>query len=226
MLALCNYSEGTDGDGLLAIRTALTMFSCASIWVVNPNVDSWEIVMKLTHSMLTGCCKFANEEAQVKLMRSIMSIILHWTTTMDSTEHSDPNYIRLCIHATMEGIRTALPSLTDAQKCVILEQSIAFLDGSAFDVRLVLVDAPPDFRLEDVVKEHFAPTLILLNILGQIVIGDDPMSLLARLRNITTSTFQSLSAYLITSVSSEPFLCSIAASLLVIGVLFSLDDLM
>lgn len=208
MLALCNYCERAEGD-ILPLRAALTALSAAGDWASNPNVNIHKLVMRLVQVVIRYSQQL-KDDLQVRVIEIIMKLILEWAGLMDHGT-ADPAHVRSCVQAAVEGIVSSIPAISVNQIQVLLREVCDFLDGSAFDIRMLIADAPADFRLEGVVKEHFASTRSLLTMIG---LGGGNTEVMERLRTLCVDYFQCLAAYLLNSLSAEPFLCNLVEVLL------------
>ena len=197
---------------LLPLRANLYLFTQVCRWYTCPNVDLRHIILRMVESILRAA-RAQSKVLQYKALETIMDAILDWASSMDSAEALlDPVIIRTRIQAALEGLQRCTPTLTEGQRGILIERTARFLDGSAFDIRILLADAPPDFGLEDVVREHFKPTSAVLSILQSLDLDGSDASR-PRLGEICEDYFKNLVAHLIKSVSYEPFLCSLVDTL-------------
>lgn len=218
ILALCNHCESAEEETLLSLRAAIALLCGACDWVASPNVDVRRIITRLVQSILQACRR-VEPVLKVKAVGIVMTTILEWSQRMDTADSPvDPTHIRVSIQAALQGVAASAALLNQPEKAALVEKSCEFLDGSAFDIRLLLADAPADFRLEEVVKDHFAPTLYLLSALKQTELCNERQMSTERLGLICEDYLQCLAAYLINSVSSEPFLCGLVQIVLVLTI--------
>lgn len=220
-MALCNYCETS--DDLLPLRAAFALLSRALEWTVNPNVNVERLLSRLTESIIKGSRRL-EVSLQDKIFTSIMSKMVDWTKLLDITSSVlDPISIKKRIHSCLRGIRLRAPFLTAQEGLILINKSCEFLDGTAFDIRLLLADTPTDFRLEDVVRSHFAPTMELLSTLTDLKPPEkvDDVSI-AKFFSLIDDHLEILQAFIIDTPSSEPFLCLMIEKLIVRPSLFSL----
>lgn len=213
-MALCNYCDalGDAAGPLLPLRANLYLFTQVCRWYTCPNVDLRHIIRRMVESILKAA-RAQSKVLQYKALETIMDAILDWASSMDSAEALlDPVIIRTRIQAALEGLQRCTPTLTEGQRGILIERTARFLDGTAFDIRILLADAPPDFGLEDVVREHFKPTSAILSILQSLDLDGSDVSR-PKLGEICEDYFKNLVAHLIKSVSYEPFLCSLVDTL-------------
>lgn len=204
--ALCTYCEHLEKN-TTALRTLLSIMLTAADWAVNPNVNIRSVLSRMTTAIFTAAVKLPDQE-RFKVTEIVTTLLVEWTRRLDDGLPHDPVHVRKCILGLLDGIEPSVYQLLIAQKAILMMKLCDCLEGTAFDIRILIADAPADFRLEDVVKEHFEPALLMWELIDKIV-ADVNGSDIERLRTLDADTTQSLCAYLINAVSSEPFLCSL-----------------
>lgn len=210
LLALCNYCEFAEKD-LAPLRTLLTLFiGAASQWITNPNVDVVRVLERVAQAILIASVKAVDlvEERRERVLDIFVGAIVDWSRLLDESLPHDPVYVRRCANGALRAIAKNHTRLNSMQKSILLRRLCELLDGGAFDLRILLSDAPADFRLEEVVSEHFKCTLNTLIIL-RALLSDLVDAEVEQLRTLIVDYTQALCGYLINSVSHEPFLCSI-----------------
>lgn len=213
LLALCNYCEVSEKD-LVPLRTLLTLFiGAASQWITNPNCDVVRVLERVGQAILIASVKTVDlaEEKREKVLDIVVNAIVGWSRLLDENLPHDPVYVRRCVNGAIRAIAGNHSKLNSRQKGLLLRRLCELLDGGAFDLRPLLSEAPADFRLEEVVSEHFRCTLSTLNIL-RALLPDLVDADVEQLRTLIVDYTQALCGYLINSVSHEPFLCSILRS--------------
>lgn len=184
----------------------LTAFYSAADWAVASNVDHCAVLERCVQSAL-ACSQKLKEPEQKKIACLLVSVIAEWSKKLDTGASIDPIYTRKCVSAAVEGLRSSLHLILPSQIPELCAGICDILDETAFDIRLIISDAPAEFRLEEVVSEHFAPTIQLL-LLSTLLLGDtEHRGDVERIRTLCVDYFQCLASYLINSISEEPFLC-------------------
>lgn len=212
-MALCNYCERMEAKSEdIPLRALLSVYCVAANWIVSPNVDGGKLVNNMVQTIIKAS-QSLSETIQEKIITFIMEALTGWVVLVDNGT-PDASHARVCIAAAMEGMFSQATTLKTLQRKAFLEKSCTLLDGSSLDLRLLLSDAPVDFRLEEVVREHFAPTLFLFLSIKAIVPIDCKVEFCEKFLTICVDYFRCLSAYLVNSVSSEPFLCSLSEVLI------------
>ncbi len=217
-------------------------------WTIAPNVDHILLIRRAVVSLFIGCRSMAPSGAaaplegeaglsrgehgerpqplEAVLAAHIVDIIRQLADAVDSTAYSDPVHVRNCILAVMQGLRdaSAREAIEESQVDSICNGLlVGLLDGTSFDIRLILSDAPTDFRLEQVVREHFGPSADALSLIAQLMRHFSPsIPCVEAIRTLSVDYFQCLAAYLIGSVSDEPFLCGLLQRLMELYVILDL----
>lgn len=199
---------------MLALRTTVTLLCGASAWIVNPNVKASQILKRMMHSIFVALPKISGPQ-RMTILNAILCTTLDWANLIDSSDPPlDPAQLQARIQAVLEAFQESTGMLSAEETTAFLERGIEFLEGSAFDIRTLLMDAPSDFCLEPVAREHFAPTLaLLMAIKGCNLVAADEV--LERIRRIVENYFEILVGHLLGSVSFEPFMCALVHVLLV-----------
>lgn len=208
ILALCNYCSLANSN-YLALRTVLTIYKNAAEWIVNPNIDVKRVMEKLVDAMLSSSTTKLASVLRRRIVELLLESLLSWTKHLDDTLPHDPAYLRKCIMGAINGILANLEVFQNGQESIMLSGLVRFLDGTCFDIRLLLADAPSDYRLEEVVSEHFSPLLTALNAVKEIVVMVSSEAELGPIRTIVVDYTQSVCVYLVNSATHEPFLCTL-----------------
>lgn len=219
-MAICNYCENS--DNLLPLRVAFTLLFRALEWAVNPNVNVERLLAKLSESIIKASRKLESA-LQAKILTSIMGSMIDWAKHLDIIVSSlDPISIKKRIYSCLCGIRLQAPVLTLEEGLILIDKTCEFFDGTSFDIRLLLADTPTDFRLEDVVRNHFASTMELLSALTELKLSgtiDDVT--ITKFLALIDDNLEVLLAFIVNTPSSEPFLCLMIEKLIVSSPLLS-----
>lgn len=155
------------------------------------------------------------EGRRVKILDAILLTTLNWTRLMDSSDPPlDPVQLKSRILAILDALQANAISFGPVEAMVAMERFLEILDGSTLDIRNLLIDAPSDLCLEEVAREHFAPTLSILTAIKQFN-SIKGVQMLESTQRIVEDYFDIIVGYLLGSVSYESFLCTLVQVLLV-----------
>lgn len=188
-------------------------------WKVMPNVDRGHLVKAVNCALLHSST--LSTGAMIGFSQTMWNfiggLIREWISKVDSDADEADKY-RQALNDLISSI-ASMPEkqwccIDNAEKHIIYKAALEVINGSVFDLREMVGGAPSEFRLNDVVQEHFPPCSAALSLLLRLVHCEHSEDYFHELKPIISDYFHVVSSFLVNVTADEAFLCGIMQLLL------------